>query len=351
METVEVADISVYREGALHSLWGQRLVKDGKLEEIGTGFGIVKGGKLYQFRAVVLSLEEAGVDSCLKVTFHLPMEECLARVQIRDANYPEWIDYERFVPENGKAVIRDRNDGSIASGTYRVVVTDMADCSETYSNEVTYETAIPLRLFCANHHVLTAGWGGGLFLGGSIKSENILYILQIFNERYGAWASTPYELEGTGEPMEWPILTPGKYRLVGENIETGDVFYSNVVMIKYVERLVLYDTDPQGDIYDSNWNRQLTRKEGGGYEDFNFSFAIGGENGLYNRVILRRFELSLREWQEVQAQDIVMDSQDYNPSLVGTFTVNVPGHYRAEAVNTGTGAKTESNFVVFSDPG
>lgn len=65
METVEVADILVYRAGSLHSFRGQRFVKDGRLEKVGTGFGIVKDGKLYRFRTEAVNAvtgEKAGSD-------------------------------------------------------------------------------------------------------------------------------------------------------------------------------------------------------------------------------------------------------------------------------------------------
>lgn len=348
METVEVTDISVYREGILHSLWEQQLVKDGKLEKIGMGFGMVKGGKLYRFRAVVLVLEEAGIDTCLKVTFRIPVEGCLAKLQIKDANYPDWMDYEHFYPENGKAIIRDANGGSIASGTYRVVVTDTTDYSEIYSNEVTYETAIPLRLLCANNCILMVGEAGNLVQGSTIKSNDVLYTLQIYNERYEGWSATPNKLIGTGEPIVWSNLKGGKYRLVGENIETEEMFGSNAVTIRPLDQLVLCETVTLDHfVFNGDLVKQLVRN-GEGFEDFSLSFVVGGTDMLYDRVVLKRFEVSLLEWQEVRMQDIVMETTDTNVS--GEFTVNVPGCYRAEAVNNGTGAKTESNFVVLNEP-
>lgn len=348
METVEVADISVYRAGTLHSFWGQQFVKGGKLEEVGTGFGIVKGGTLYRFQAVVLLLEEAQFDSCLRIAFHIPTEGRFAKLQIKDEYYPEWMDYEPVSPQNGKAVVRGVNGGSIAAGTYRVVVTDTTDYSEIYSNEVTYKPEIPVRLLCMNNCILMLERGADLMLVNTIKSNDILYTLQFYNDRYGGWSATPNKIVGTGEPLIWNDLKGGRYRMVAQNIETGLAFASNVPMIKPLDQLVLCDTASlKMFVFNGDIIKQLTRN-GEGYEDFSLSFAVGGTGSLYNRVVLTRFVLSSREWQEVQVQEIVMETAD--TKVTGTFAVHVPGRYRAEAVNTVTGEKTESNFVTLNSP-
>lgn len=53
-------------------------------------------------------------------------------------------------------------------------------------------------------------------LSGS-EGEDVLYTLQVYNERYGGWSSTSNKIPGTGEALVWSKLGKGVYRLLAEN--------------------------------------------------------------------------------------------------------------------------------------
>lgn len=173
----------------------------------------LQGGGAYcadDFREVTLSGFEKGVVYTLK-----------RRQRLDETNYVT------LKTVDGDTVsTRELTFGRWGAGYYHVEATALKEgvsCGAQMNGEIyIYQNPTPKQFdFYVSDPMCTGEKAGTLTLAGSEKNTDILYTLQIFNERYGAWSATPNKLVGTGEPMVWPNLKAGVYRLIAENIESG----------------------------------------------------------------------------------------------------------------------------------
>lgn len=116
--------------------------------------------------------------------------------------------------------------GRWGAGYYHVEASarkDGTSCGAQMNGEIyIYQNPTPKQFdFYVSDPMCTGERAGSLTLSGSEKNTDILYTLQMYNERYGGWSATPNKLVGTGEPMVWLDLKAGVYRLVAQNTESG----------------------------------------------------------------------------------------------------------------------------------
>ena len=153
----------------------------------------LQGGGAYcadDFREITLSGFEKGVVYTLK-----------RRQRLDETNYVT------LKTVDGDTVsTRVLTFGNWGTGYYHVEAAarkGSVSCGAQMNGEIyIYQNPTPKQFdFYVSDPMCTGEKAGTLTLSGSEKNTDILYTLQIYNERYGGWSATPNKLVGTGEPM------------------------------------------------------------------------------------------------------------------------------------------------------
>lgn len=344
-------DIAVVKtdgdERKLFSCREGRIVKDGVAEVFSTGSGIVKEGKLYVLPCAFLSSEiykdYGTIRFRLFAKIYVNMTDQIVKLQIKDKPDSEWLDYQTLVvPENGEVVI-DR----AASGIYRIVVLRTTDYLEMFSLEEICSTRIPLWLPAANNVIMSRLNYADFSL--SDTKEGFEYRPEIYydldEDGSELWAGYGTIFEGDGTPWQSALQLNNRFRFCMYDAYDDQEFATNEIVTKTLDQLVMCDTTSYNEKFLQNGD--ITKKivkNGDVYADFSLTFAVGGTGTLYNKVLLKRFNPEGLIWEEIKSLDIVMTTPV--ESVTGTFTANLPGRYRAEVVNSVSGEKTFSNFVI-----
>lgn len=347
-----VQDIAVVKktdgdEKKLFSCRDCRIVKDGVMEAFSAGSGIVKDDKLYVLPCASLSSEiykdYGAIRFRLFAKIYVDMTDQIVKLQIKDKPDSVWIDYQTLVvPENGEVVI-DR----AASGIYRIAVLRTTDYSEMFSLEEICSTRIPLWLPAANNVIMSRLNYADFSLPDT--KEGFDYGLEFYydldEDGSELWVGYGTTFEGDGAPCQYMLDLNHRFRGYMYDPYDNQEFATNEIVTKTLDQLVMCDTTSYNE--KSLQNGDITKKivkNGDVYADFSLTFAVGGTGVLYNKVLLKRFNPEGLIWEEIKSLDIVMTVPA--ESVTGTFTANLPGRYRTEAVNSVSGEKTFSNFVI-----
>lgn len=353
---VYVPDMAVVHETSagkiLLSRRSSRVVKDGTLMTFTSGCGKVKDGKLYVLSPVALFgdiVTEGNMETIrLTAIVDMPLPHHVIKVQIKNGLYPEWRDYEILDMRAGNTVILP---GPNDSGIYRVIVTDTSDYTERISNEVEISTsaAIKFGVYASNHLIFSSNSRyGTLSTSETTLDKNSIYEIQQWSIRDNDWLSLSSTL-GNGEGIVRTNIPFGRFRCAAMDMSANKTTLTQEIGIKFINQLILSDVtsyDPN-QILNSDIRKKLART-GDTYENFNIRFCVGGTGSLFDKVVLKRFVRDTLSWTEISSTDITME--DASASVAsGDFSVNIPGRYRAEAVNLTSGEKIESNFIILSE--